>query len=94
MNNNIQVYYSNKSKLVALLLVLFLGGLGLHRIYLGRTQGGLVMLALTIIGTITSGLGVGGAFLGIVSIWCLVDLIALCIGKLTDAQGRPLKFGV
>lgn len=93
MNNNIQVYYSNKSKLVALLLVLFLGGLGLHRIYLGRTQGGLVMLALTIIGTITSGLGVGGALLGIVSIWCLVDLIALCIGKLTDAQGRPLKFG-
>ncbi len=93
MNNNIQVYYSNKSKLVALLLVLFLGGLGLHRIYIGRTQGGLVMLALSIVGTITSGLGVGGALLGIVSIWCLVDLIALCIGKLTDAQGRPLKFG-
>lgn len=93
MNNNIQVYYSNKSKLVALLLCFFLGTLGLHRIYIGRTQGGLLMLALTVIGWITSGLGIGGALTLAVSIWALVDLIALCIGKLTDAQGRPLKFG-
>lgn len=93
MNNNIQVYYSDKNKLVALLLVLFLGGLGLHRFYLGRKQGGLLMLGMTIVGTITSGLGIGTALVGIVSIWCLVDLVCLCIGKLTDAQGRPLKFG-
>ena len=93
MNNNIQVYYSDKNKLVALLLVLFLGGLGLHRFYLGRKQGGLLMLGMTIVGTITSGLGIGIALVGIVSIWCLVDLVCLCIGKLTDAQGRPLKFG-
>lgn len=93
MNNNIQVYYSNKSKLVALLLCFFLGTLGLHRIYIGRKQGGLLMLGMTIVGTITSGLGIGIALVGIVSIWCLVDLVCLCIGKLTDAQGRPLKFG-
>lgn len=89
--NNMQVYYSNKSKLVALLLVAFLGGFGLHRIYLGRRQSGLLMLALSIIGGITSAIGIGEAVLFIVSCWCLV---ALCIGKLTDAQGRPLKFGV
>lgn len=92
--NNMQVYYSNKSKLVALLLVAFLGGFGLHRIYLGRRQSGLLMLALSIIGGITSAIGIGEAVLFIVSCWCLVDLVALCIGKLTDAQGRPLKFGV
>ncbi len=91
---NMQVYYSNKSKLIALLLVAFLGGLGLHRIYLGRRQSGLIMLALTLIGSITTALGIGEAILFVVSCWCLVDLIALCIGRLTDAQGRPLKFGV
>ena len=91
---NMQVYYSNKSKLIALLLVAFLGGLGLHRIYLGRKQSGLIMLALSLIGSITSAIGIGEAVLFVVSCWCLVDLIALCIGKLTDAQGRPLKFGV
>ncbi len=88
--NNIQVYYSNKSKLVALLLCLFLGTLGLHRIYIGRRQGGLLMLALSIIGAIFS----GGVITGLVTIWALVDLVCLCIGKLTDAQGRPLKFGM
>lgn len=90
---NMQVYYSNKSKLIALLLVAFLGGLGLHRIYLGRRQSGLIMLALSLIGSITSAIGIGEAVLFVVSCWCLIDLIALCIGKLTDAQGRPLKFG-
>lgn len=90
---NMQVYYSNKSKLIALLLVLFLGGLGLHRIYIGRRNSGLIMLGASILGGITSAIGVGEAILFIVSCWCLVDLVALCIGKLTDAQGRPLKFG-
>ena len=93
MNNNIQVYYSDKSKLAALLLCFFLGTLGLHRIYIGRKQGGLLMLGLTVVGWITSGLGIGGVLTLIVAIWAIVDLVTLCIGKLTDAQGRPLKFG-
>ena len=94
MNNNIQVYYSNKNKLAALLLCAFLGGLGLHRIYIGRKQGGLIQLAMTVIGTITTTFGFGGIIITAVSIWVLIDFICLCIGKLTDAQGRPLKFGV
>lgn len=92
--NNMQVYYSRKNKIVALLLVAFLGGLGLHRFYLGRKQSGLLMLALTIIGSITTAIGIGEAVLFVVSCWCLVDLIALCIGKLTDAEGKPLKLGM
>ena len=94
MNNNIQVYYSDKNKLAALLLCFFLGGLGLHRIYIGRKQGGLLQLAMTIIGSITTAFGFGGIIITAVSIWVFVDFICLCIGKLTDAQGRPLKFGV
>ena len=93
MNNIPQVYYSSKNKLAALLLCLFLGTLGLHRIYIGRKQGGLLMLALTVVGWLTSGLGIGGALTLAVGIWALVDLVCLCIGKLTDAEGKPLKFG-
>lgn len=94
MNNNIQLYYSNKNKLAALLLCFFLGTLGLHRIYIGRKQGGLLMLGLTIIGAITSAFGFGGIIMTLVSLWAFVDFICLCIGKLTDSQGRPLKFGI
>jgi uncharacterized membrane protein len=51
------------------------------------------MLGLTVVGWLTTGLGIGGALTLIVGIWALVDLVTLCIGKLTDDQGRPLKFG-
>jgi TM2 domain-containing membrane protein YozV len=45
---------TNKSKIVAALLAFFLGVLGVHRFYLGRTGSGIVMLVLTItvIGTL------------------------------------------
>ena len=90
--NNMQVYYSNKSKLVALLLAFFLGGAGIHRFYLGRKQSGLIMLGLTIIGALADGSWLGGALSVVVTCWVIVDLVALCIGKLTDAYGRPLRF--
>ena len=39
---------TDKSKIVAALLAFFLGVLGVHRFYLGRTGSGIVMLVLTI----------------------------------------------
>lgn len=86
-------YYSSKNKLAALLLCFFLGGLGVHRFYIGRNKGGIGLLALSIVGAITTAFGFGGILVTIVSIWCLVDFICLCTGKLTDASGKPLKFG-
>jgi TM2 domain-containing membrane protein YozV len=41
---------SEKSKIVAGLLAFFLGGLGIHKFYLGCTTAGIIMLLVSIIG--------------------------------------------
>lgn len=69
-----------KSKLVTLLLILFLGGIGIHDFYLGYTKNGILKIVLTLC------TGFGG------SIWALVDLVRLLTGSLhTDAKGVELK---
>lgn len=65
---------SPKSRLIAFLLCFFLGGLGAHRLYAGRTKSGIAMI-LTL-----GGLGV----------WSLVDLVMIASGKFTDHLGRVL----
>jgi len=62
---------SPKSQLIALLLCLFVGGLGIHRFYLGYTTIGVIQL-LTL-----GGLG----------IWVLIDLIRLITGDLKPKDG-------
>lgn len=60
---------TDRNKFVAALLAFFLGPLGIHRFYLGRTGSGIVMLVLTI--TII-GLFVTG-------IWALIDAVRYLI---------------
>ena len=62
---------SNKSRLVALLLCIFFGYIGVHQFYVGRTGYGILYL-LT-----------GGLF----GIGCLVDLILLATGSFKDEYG-------
>lgn len=62
-----------KSTGVAYLLWLFVGSLGGHRFYLGRSGSAIIMLVLFIIGLATAVVGIGIFFLAAVGIWALID---------------------
>jgi len=61
-----------KSQVIALVLVLLLGGLGIHRFYLGYTWQGVVQL-----------LTAGGC-----GVWALIDLIRIIMGTLKPKDGE------
>jgi TM2 domain-containing membrane protein YozV len=71
---------SDKSKLVAGLLQLFLGGLGVGRFYLGYIGIGFAQLAISVVT-----LGIAGW------VWPLIDAILIFTNKVTDAEGRKLR---
>jgi TM2 domain-containing membrane protein YozV len=70
---------SDKSKMTAGLLQIFLGTFGAGRFYLGYTGLGIAQIAVV---WLTCGFG---------SIWTLIDGIMMLTGKVPDAQGRPLR---
>ncbi len=70
-------YLSHRSKVVAGLLGVFLGGLGVHRFYLGYTGIGLLQLLL--------------ACTGISWIWGFIEGIICFMGGMQDAEGRELR---
>lgn len=71
---------SDRLVLPAFLLALFLGVLGIHRFYAGRTGSGVAMLILTF-----TGIG------AIVSVpWAIVDTIVVACGSFRDDQERRL----
>ncbi|MDA8345464.1 MAG: TM2 domain-containing protein [Thermaerobacter sp.] len=62
-----------KNITVAYVLWFFFGGLGIHRFYLGRAGTGLAMLALTVVGWITSFIFIGFLLLFAVFVWWVID---------------------
>jgi TM2 domain-containing membrane protein YozV len=73
--------FSDKSKMVAGLLQIFLGSFGAGRFYTGHMGIAIAQIAVT---WLTCGAG---------AIWPLVDGIMMLMGKVPDAQGRPLRDG-
>lgn len=68
--------YSSKSWLVTLLLLIFLGGLGIHRFYVGKIGTGILWL-------FTAGLfGIG----------CIIDLIMVVTMNFTDSEDKKIDF--
>lgn len=66
--------HKDRKQMVALLLSIFLGGLGVDRFYLGKVGTGVLKL-LTF-----------GGF----GIWYLVDILLIACGTMTDKWGREL----
>jgi TM2 domain-containing membrane protein YozV len=66
---------SPKSRLAAALLAFFLGGLGIHRFYVGKIGTGILIIVT-----------IGGFF----GIWVLIDFIMILIGAFKDKQERYL----
>ena len=66
---------SDKSRLIALILCVFVGFLGVHRFYIGKIGTGILWL-------LTAGcFGIGA----------LIDLIMIACGKMEDADGRLIE---
>lgn len=81
---------SDKKKIVAALLAFFLGALGIHNFYLGHKKKAIIQLVLYIVGWATAAIGIGFVFTGAVGIWAFVEFIMILMGKIDDAEGKPL----
>ncbi|PKZ64968.1 hypothetical protein CYJ73_13375 [Gordonia terrae] len=81
---------SDKSKLVAGLLQIFLGSLGVGRFYIGDNTTGAIQLGLTIIGYITAIFIVGIFIVFGVAVWALIDGIMMLTGNVRDKNGLKL----
>lgn len=66
---------STRSRTVAAVLCWFLGVIGVHRFYTGKTGSGIAMIFT----------------LGGLGIWTLIDFIVILTGSFTDNEGKVLK---
>lgn len=69
---------SEKSRTATFILAFFLGTLGIHRFYVGKTGTGITMLLLTlsIIGILVT------------AFWALIDWIMVVSGSFKDGEGK------
>jgi TM2 domain-containing membrane protein YozV len=66
---------SDKRILPVFLLCLFLGGLGVHRFYVGKVGTGIAIIL---------------TFCGFLGIWPLIDLILILTSNFTDSKGNKI----
>ena len=69
------VQKSEKGFVPTLLLAFFLGGLGIHRFFVGKIGTGILQLIT----------------LGGLGIWALIDIIMIVLGAFKDKSGLPIK---
>ncbi len=71
-NHNSTTGVSDKSRLIAFLLCMFFGLLGVHRFYLGRIGSGIAMIFT----------------LGGFGLWVFIDWIVILCGTFKDEEGK------
>lgn len=82
---------SDKSKVAAGLLQIFLGSLGVGRFYTGHTAIAVWMLVLTVVGWVTAIFLVGFLLIAAAGIWSFVDGVILLATDSTDSRGLKLR---
>lgn len=81
---------SEKTKMIAALLAIFLGHLGIHWFYLGEKQKGIRNILLSVGCVFLMIIGVG--LLGFVGLWIynIITAVQIFQGKINDAEGNEL----
>lgn len=79
---------SEKKILAALLLALFFGGFGAHRFYVGKTDSGGGMVALTILSLV--GIELSPAIFVGIFVWVIIDIINIIVGNFEDKWSLKL----
>jgi TM2 domain-containing membrane protein YozV len=80
--NRLESGHAARSRLVAGLLGVLLGGFGAHRFYLGYPRQGVLMVLVTLV------------TLGIGAVWGLIEGVLILVGSSafrSDADGVPLR---
>ena len=73
-----------KNKIIAGILALFLGNLGIHNFYLGYTKKALIQLLVSLLLSWTIIAPI------IIFVWVVVEAIQIFMGNIDDADGNPL----
>ena len=85
--NNVNVMPERRiNKWVYILLAVFLGGLGLHNFYAGKTMLGIIWLVLFVLGFLLSFIGVGVLLIGMLWVVGIIQAI-IALFKSSDANG-------
>ncbi|MGN0572982.1 MAG: NINE protein [Acutalibacteraceae bacterium] len=79
-----------KTKMVAGLLAIFLGHLGLHEFYLGNKKKAMYKIIATVVSSLLMFVGIG--FIGFIAVWGwnIYDAVMIFTGKRQDADGNEL----
>lgn len=78
---------NKKSALVAYLLWFFVGSLGGHRFYLGRTGSAIALLSITVLSVLLTVILIGFFGFFVVGLWVLIDAF-LIPGMITDNNNK------
>ena len=89
-----EVGISPKSRTATALLCFFFSILGIYRFYAGKAGTGVLMLLLTIVGSIllvTPIMIAGAIILWVLGLWAFIDFIMILVGKFKDKNGLYIK---